>query len=383
MTSAILLTLFYVLTPALLIFLTNRIGFFKKIGAVLLAYIIGLLAGNLGIVSQVHDFNKIQEVLNSLTILLAIPLLLFSLNIKNWLSIAGKAFTSMFIGMVSVVIAVTLGYLIFKGEVHNASKIGGMLVGVYTGGTPNLAAIQLALRVDPDTYIMVNSVDIVISTVYLFFLMSLGNKFLRWFLPRFQVTNQEIATEGIYNEDDYSGMMTQKGMIQILIGLGYSLFVAAISIGLSFIFTGGISMLVLILSITTLAIAASLTKRIKNIQYTFQSGMYLILVFCVVVASMANLNDLGNMAYGLLKYLSFVVFGSLFLHILLGRIFKVDSDTLIITSTALICSPPFVPVMAGILKNKQIIVSGLTVGIIGYAIGNYLGVTIAYLLSLI
>lgn len=62
--------------------------------------------------------------------------------------------------------------------------------------------------------------------------------------------------------------------------------------------------------------------------------------------------------------------------------FKIDADTLIVASTALICSPPFVPVMAGVLKNKQIIVTGLTIGIIGYALGNYLGVSIAFLLKM-
>jgi len=39
--------------------------------------------------------------------------------------------------------------------------------------------------------------------------------------------------------------------------------------------------------------------------------------------------------------------------------------------------PPFVPAVAGAIKNKEIIVSGLTVGIIGYAVGNYLGVLVA------
>jgi uncharacterized membrane protein len=63
----------------------------------------------------------------------------------------------------------------------------------------------------------------------------------------------------------------------------------------------------------------------------------------------------------------------------LAALFKIDADNVIIVSTALTCSPPFVPVVAGALKNKEIIISGITVGIIGYAIGNYLGVFIAYL----
>jgi uncharacterized membrane protein len=76
-------------------------------------------------------------------------------------------------------------------------------------------------------------------------------------------------------------------------------------------------------------------------------------------------------------------FGSLALHMLFSRLFKVDTDTMMVTSTALICSPPFVPVIAGAIKNREVVVSGLTVGIIGYAVGNYLGFLVAQVLKVL
>jgi len=95
---------------------------------------------------------------------------------------------------------------------------------------------------------------------------------------------------------------------------------------------------------------------------------------------MADINTFVGTAPDILMYISFVIFGSLILHVLLAKLFKIDSDTVIITSAALICSPPFVPVIAGAIKNREIIVSGLTVGIIGYALGNYLGFVVAQIL---
>jgi uncharacterized membrane protein len=62
-------------------------------------------------------------------------------------------------------------------------------------------------------------------------------------------------------------------------------------------------------------------------------------------------------------------------------IFRIDADTVIITSTAMIYSPPFVPVVAAALKNRDVIISGLTTGIIGYVIGNYLGIFTGFLLG--
>jgi uncharacterized membrane protein len=139
-------------------------------------------------------------------------------------------------------------------------------------------------------------------------------------------------------------------------------------------------MVVVILTITTLGIAGSFVPAINKIDKTFELGMYFILIFSLVVASMADISKFANISPALFFYVTLAVFGSLLLHVLFSKIFSIDADTTVITSTALICSPPFVPVIAGALKNKEIIVSGLTVGIIGYAVGNYLGITMGYLL---
>ncbi len=95
---------------------------------------------------------------------------------------------------------------------------------------------------------------------------------------------------------------------------------------------------------------------------------------------MVDLTNLASPTFEILGYLSFVIFGSLILQMIISKFVKTDTDTMIITSTALICSPPFVPVVSGALKNKEILVPGITIGIIGYALGNYLGFLMAELL---
>jgi uncharacterized membrane protein len=95
---------------------------------------------------------------------------------------------------------------------------------------------------------------------------------------------------------------------------------------------------------------------------------------------MADVRKLVNISFDLFWYVGLAMFGSHILHALLARVFKIDADTVIISGSALICSPPFVPVVAGALRNREIILTGLVVGIAGYAVGNYLGVIIAYAL---
>lgn len=135
------------------------------------------------------------------------------------------------------------------------------------------------------------------------------------------------------------------------------------------------------LIITTLGLACSFIKRVRETRLTFQLGNYLILVFCVAVGSMADFGQLISASGTILLFVALVVYGSLLLHLLLSAVFRIDADTMIITSIAAIFSPPFVPVVASALKNREIIVSGLTAGIIGYAAGNYLGIAFAYFLK--
>jgi uncharacterized membrane protein len=140
-------------------------------------------------------------------------------------------------------------------------------------------------------------------------------------------------------------------------------------------------MVSVILSITSFGLLASLIPTLNKTEKTFESGMYLILIFSLVVASMANIGEFSNIAPDLFLYISLAVFGSLFVHVLIARLFRIDADTVIITSTAMICSPPFVPVVAGALKNREVVIPGLTIGIIGYAVGNYLGFLVANVLK--
>jgi len=100
------------------------------------------------------------------------------------------------------------------------------------------------------------------------------------------------------------------------------------------------------------------------------------------VASMADLRTMFNI--GMLNFILFITwvyFGSLLLHLILAKIFRIDSDNFLITATAYIFSPPFVPLVANALKNKDVIITGITGGIIGYVLGNYIGFALAYFLK--
>ena len=62
------------------------------------------------------------------------------------------------------------------------------------------------------------------------------------------------------------------------------------------------------------------------------------------------------------------------------RIAHVSGDLFCVCQIALLCSPPFVPPVVGAMQNKKVLISGIVIGLVGYAIGTYLGVLIAFVL---
>ena len=140
-------------------------------------------------------------------------------------------------------------------------------------------------------------------------------------------------------------------------------------------------MTVVILIITSLGIGASFIPAIKKMDKSFELGMYLILIFCMVISSRADMRNIDFAAMMIAAYVALVVFGSMLIQAFLSWIFRIDADTYIITSTAMITNPAVVLAVAGALKNREIVFSGLAVSIIGLAVGNYLGIFMAWFLE--
>ena len=335
-----------------------------------------------------EQMPAVQELLSNAMVPLAIPLMLFGCTFK--LSGTRSQLLALITGLISVATAVFIGYMIFGKNLTEGAKIGGMLTGVYTGGTINLAALKTMLGVSDETYILINSYDILVSFLYLSFLLAAGIKLFRKFLPNsagiFTEKDEAAIQKEMSKEDKkpHRGFLTRIGIAYIARLLGLTILIIGISAGIALLLPSNMFMTIFILMLTTLGIGCSFIKKIHNMKYSYDIGMYFIYIFCLTVASMADLSEL-NLAggMGMMGYLLIAVFGSLLLQVIFARIMHIDSDMMVIASVTFINSPPFVPMMAAAMKNKDVLIPGLTIGVLGYAVGNYLGFLMSQLLGLL
>lgn len=383
MAANLIVAVAFVLFPALVIWLSSRFKILEKIGLVLICYIAGMIVGNVGILPE--GFDKIQSTMQDVSVAVALPLLLFSLNVKKWLKISKSGLICMGLAVVAIIITTFVLQLTIGSHTENGWRLGGMSVAVYTGGTPNVAAIKTALNVDSETYILFNTYDTVFSLIYIFFMASVARVFFQKVFKLRPYTAMETQEESQASDisDESIGAYRKMFKPEILKGLLLALLLAVLILAAAFVIGGllpaDFSTAATILLITSFGISASFIKPVRRIKYTFQLGMYIIYLFCFTVASMTRFDVLVHIDWSIFLYVLISIFGSMLLHALLSKLFRIDSDTMIITSVSAVCSPPFVPVVVSRLKNKEILISGLITGIIGYAIGNYLGIGIAVL----
>ena len=380
------LTALFCLTPAGVIWLCRRYPMLDKIGPIMMLYAIGMVVGNLPIMPA--EIHPLQEMLPNVVIPLAIPMMLFGCTFSR--REAGLQLKLVVSGFASIVLAVVLGYLLFGHRISHGTEVGGIISGMYTGGTLNAAALQTIFHIPSETFVLINSYDILISFLYFVFLFGVGIKLFRRLYGQKRTTlmadeQAEIERQiALQKENPYRQFFTRKGLGQLARTLLATVAIVTLSGGVAMCCPEGWFMVAFILMLTSMGVASSFLKPIRSLTVSYDAGMYLIYIFSMAIASMADFSNL-DLASGTnqIAFMSMAVFCSLFLHAIFCRLMRIDADSMVISSVAFINSPPFVPMVSAAMQNKSALVTGLGAGIVGYALGNHLGVLMEQLLALL
>lgn len=345
---------------------------------ILTCYATGIIVGNLFPNLFYHDLLKN---LIEISVALAIPLLLFSSHIRNWIKHPNKSIPSFFLAMLGTSAAAIVTFFIFRNQFEEAHFISSMLAGVYSGGTINMSAISVALDVPQELFLILNGYDIIFSSLYFLFLISIAKPLLSRFLGDATKEESAIDQDEIALEKTFSAELTSLKIKHISLGLLAALIVLGISAGIAILIFGEMKSMAVILGISTLGILSSFIKKVRTLPGTFETGDYLLLVFALSMGAAANFEEMLNHSGTYFYYAITLFLLAVSFHLLLSKLFKVNAITFIVTSTAAVFGPPFIAPVANAIKHKETIIPGLTVAVIGNALGTYLGLGIAELLE--
>jgi len=300
----------------------------------------------------------IGEAFQSGSILLALPLLLYSSDIQSWLKTSKRTLISFGLCIVAGLSGTILATLLFRSQLENIWQLSGMLTGIYTGGTANLFAVGIAIDAPQEDALLLNAAEVFWGAIYLVFLLSIAKPLWQKFLPEYADFENETPDSAVETNKKAS---TTDFMYAFILTTLESNFI--------------------VITVTSLGLLASLSSKVRALNGTYEAGDYMLLMFGLSIGMMSDFNEL--LANGGL-YIAFngvVLLITILFHALLCRWAKIDTDTYLITSTAALYGPVFIGQVASALRNRSIIVGGIAVSLIGLAIGTYLGIGVAYLVK--
>ena len=397
------------LLPFLFSFTSRRWKLEGWLSPVVLCYLAGIAIGNLDLLGSYtgsEGYSGLNTEVMGATVALAIPLLLISTNIPVWLKQARTTTLSFGIAIIAVMLSALITFFLFPGKQESGWVVSGMLTGALTGTSLNMNAVGFAIDAPKETIALVNLADIINGGIYLIFLTSIAQKVLLKFLPSYAVRTRAEAmrarrrTQGMvgagsvteevpmeafepgHHADLYGGKRSYVGKAWIYLR---ALLLAGAMVGAALFLTGTVFQIendmVIILLLTVFSIAGSFKKQLRELTGAYELGQYMLLVFCIAIGMEADFRQVLSASPEVFAYAGVMFVLAILFHFIGARFAKIDADTTLITSTAAIYGPPFIPQVAVALGNREVVFSGIITALAGYAVGNFLGIAVAYLLK--
>lgn len=374
------------LAPLAAIHLARRSPAIAAVGPVVVCYVVGVLLGPAVGVATDPGAAEAASTIQLATVLLAIPLLLLGTDLRAWIRLAGPTVLS-FVVAVAAVVAAVLALTPRFDLPADPAIVGGMVAAVFSGGTANLAAVGTALRVPEDAFVAIATADVLVGGVLLLLILTGAKPLLRRFLP----PPPAVGATGdptVAGVDPATALPTPlRGLASVGVGLGLVLVSAGVVVALVAPRVDGPVLdapafeIGLFLALTTLALALSTVRTLRELPGTYATGQLLFLVFAVAIGTLVDLATLGRAITQVVPFLASVLAVAIVLHLAVARLLKLDHDTVIITSTAAIFGPPFVGPVAAALRNPDVVPSGMTTAVVGLGAGTYVGLGVAALLG--
>lgn len=345
----------------------------KVLSPIILSYALGILICNLNLLPV---NTAIAEAFQNGSILLALPLLLYSSDIRSWIKTSNDTLVAFGLCILAGLFATCIATLIFQSQLSNIWQLSGMLTGIYTGGTANLFAIGIALDAPQDDALLLNAAEIFWGAIYLLFLLSGAQTFWNKFLPVGK--SSLLQEEGTQEIQDSSISISD-----VLKAIVLTVLIIGVVVGISFLIFGKLESNFIVIGVTSLGLIASFNDKVRSWNGTYETGDYMLLMFGISIGMMSDFTELMADGGLYIAFVGVVLLLTVVIHGLLCVWRKIDTDTYLITSTAALYSIAFIGQVASALRNRSVIVGGIAVSLIGLAIGTYLGIGVAHIVKAI
>ena len=370
----------------LAIYLEQKTKIGSKLTGCVMALIGAMILSNTGIIpldAAAYDFVW------DYIIPLSIPMLLFNADIRKIGRESGRLLIIYLISGFGTIAGGIVAYNLLKGSFDGLGSVLPMMIGTYTGGSVNLAAMSDVYNVGGELVSSSVVADNLLMALYFFALIAAaGSKF---FLKHYRhPLIDELA--GADNAEDAGAATYWKpkevSLKDIAFCLALSLVIVAVSVKIAGVLgslfptsnfilallNGLLGNQYLIITTLTMIIATFFPRQVGNIAGAQEIGAYLIHIFFAVIGVPASIYMILTKAPLLLLFCALIVLTNMIFSFLFGKLFRFSLEEIIIASNANIGGPTTSAAMAIAKGWNTLIVPAILVGTLGYVLGNYYGI---------
>lgn len=357
----------------------ERFKKFRRLGAAAGSILVAMALSNAGIIpgeSSVYDF------FTGYGVLAGTVLILLSVDLHS-IKAAGSTMAIAFgIGAVgSAMGGMAMGFLLHPSLAGDTYKLSGQFAATYIGGGMNFAAIGQAFGTSGELFTAGIAADVIITAFWLVACLAAP------ILLKSEPSSQEgRATEEASPGD--SGHTLEKALFStgkaVSLGdLGGMVAVTVTSIWVSSLLHARFPSIPTVFWLTTLVLILAQLPQVKRLTGSTVMGNYLIMLFLAcngaksVIGKIVEVGpDVFYFAVGTVAIHGLVIFG-------VGRLMKIDAGTLAVASQANIGGGTHAMAIATARGYNSRILPGVAVGVMGTALGNYVGLAVGNLMRIL
>ena len=368
--SPLLLTAIIGVATALAFILDAKVVWLSRIGASLMALVLGALLSNAGLVpSSSPVYSIIEGPLTSL----AIAWLLLAVNVSD-LKVAGPRMIGAFLlASFGTGLGAFLGGLALTGTFgDNAWRLAGVFTGTYSGGSVNFVSVGRGVGLPDSLFAGATAADALTTGIWLAVCLTLPI-WLHRFYPAAIPGEGDDATHQEHSHPFFERVPLSTLDLANLVGVGLVLVVVSEWLG------SVIPAVPAVLWLTTLALGVGHLRYFRSGRGALQLGNLALHFFFVIIGIHSRVSEILVVGVEVF-YFTLVVVGVHGLVVFgLGRILGMDVGSLAVASQAAVGGPSSALAVAVSREWRGLVLPGIIVGLLGYAIGTYLGFGVAFL----
>ena len=354
----------------------SRIG--KTMPGVVAILTGGSILSNLAITPYA---SSVTEFIGQYVVAAAIPLLMIKSDLKKIFIESGRVMIGFGAACVGVVVGVLVGYYLLQPW-HVGAKVAGFYAGAFIGGTISMIAVGNAIQMPASEISAATGAAMIPSVLGLMALVAVPNlKIVQRHLPC------RLAQDGADSEASAAATATPEFRLTHITGaLALSLCICALARVVERLVAGLVAhdqsrYNILYVTALTVVVANLFPRQMQRLRGEFDLGMIFMYMFFAMIGLGTNVTSFLSNAVSLFFYTLLLIAVGIVVTLVLSRLLRLDLTEAVTGLGAAIVGPvATVAVVAG--KGWHSMVSpAVMTGIFCHIVGNFVGITVATLLS--